>query len=89
VLAAILLAGLLVAMLILPWVIWRRGTLVAMLHGLVVLPGLLWGIHRSWYATVRGIDPPDRDWPFASQRVAGAYTAIVFVVSLFAAQLNR
>jgi hypothetical protein len=70
-----------------PWVIWRRGTQVAVLHGVVVLPALLRGGHLAWHATVRS--PPHASWPFATPRVALGYFLILILISIFAAQLNR
>jgi hypothetical protein len=88
-LAGLMFSAVCVVILLMPWVIWRRGTPVAVLHGLVVLPGVLWMAHRSWYAARRAAVSPHPYWPFASPRVGYVYTGIVVLISLFAAQLNR
>jgi hypothetical protein len=90
-----LLSGLLfsvcfVALLMMPFVVWRRGTPVALLHWLVVLPGLLWGIRRSWNSAMQKTTASNLDqWPFASRRVATVYSVINLLIALFALQLYR
>lgn len=63
-LAAVAFAMVVVLICLMPWVIWKRGTPVAILHGMIVLPALLRGGHLAWHATVRS--PPPTTWPFAS-----------------------
>jgi hypothetical protein len=76
--------------LLMPFVVWRRGTPVALLHWLVVLPGLLWGIRRSWNSAMQKTTASNLDqWPFASRRVATVYSVINLLIALFALQLYR
>jgi hypothetical protein len=69
-----------------PFVMWRRHTPVALLHGLIVLPGVLWMGHRSWHAA-RGTTPIQLHWPFATRGVWTAYILIDVAIALFASRL--
>jgi len=86
--AALAFAGIIAVICLMGFVMWRRHTPVALLHGLVVLPSVLWGGHFSWHAA-RGTAPKSPYWPFATRRVANAYWLICLGISLFAARLYR
>ncbi len=89
-LAAVSFLAVVVLVALMPWVIWKRGTPVAVLHGVVVVPVMLWAGHRAWHTAGRGDGPPvHRDWPFATRHVASGYFLIITLISIFAAQLNR
>jgi hypothetical protein len=88
VLAGLAFAGVIAVFFLMPFVLWRRHTPVALLHGLVVLPGSLWAGHFSWH-TARGTAPRSPYWPFATKHVASAYWIISVVISLFASRLYR
>jgi hypothetical protein len=68
------------------YVAWKRPTPVALLHGLVVLPGVLWAGHRLLNGA-RGMGPTEPHWPFATQRVAMGYFVISIAIALFAQRL--
>ena len=88
-LAGLSLLGIVVLLAAMPWVIWKRGTPVSVLHGVVVLPAMLWAGHRAWHAAVRKGTPVHPYWPFASRRVTSGYFLIITLISIFAAQLYR
>ena len=88
VLAGLAFAGVIALFFLVPFVIWRRHTPVALLHGLVLLPGAFWAGHFSLH-TARGTAPRSRYWPFATKHVAGAYCLILIGISLFASRLYR
>jgi hypothetical protein len=81
--AAVIAAGVAIA-----FVMWRRHTPVALLHGLIVLPAVLWGIHRSWHAS-RGTTLIHPYWPFATQHVAMGYWFTSTAIALFASRLYQ
>ena len=88
VLAGLAFAGVIAVFFLMPFVLWRRHTPVALLHGLVVLPAVFWAGHFSWH-TARGTAPRSPYWPFATTHVASAYWLISVGISLFAARLYR
>jgi hypothetical protein len=88
VLAGLAFAGVIAVFFLMPFVIWRRHTPVALLHGLVLLPVLFWAGHVSWH-TARGTAPRSPHWPFATKNVAVAYSLILIGISLFASRLYR
>lgn len=88
-LAALSFVGIVVLLASMPWVIWKRGTPGSVLHGVAVLPAMLWAGHRAWHAAVRGGPPVHPYWPFATRRVTSGYFLIITLISIFAAQLYR
>jgi hypothetical protein len=87
--SALLFSALIAVTLMMPFVVWRRGTEVALLHGLVTLPAILWATRRSWIAAVRGIAPNNKSWPFASPRITYGYFVILLLVSIFVREGSR
>jgi hypothetical protein len=68
------------------YVAWKRPTPVALLHWLVVLPGVLWAGNRLLNGA-KGMAPTEPHWPFATQRVAMGYFLISIAIALFAGRL--
>src|ERR1700733_13062329 len=85
-LAGLAFAGVIAVFFQMPFVLWRRHTPVALLHGLVVLPGLLWAGHFSWH-TARGAAPTSPYWLFVAKLVASTYWIISVGIFLFASRL--
>ncbi len=87
-LARLAFAAVIVVGVAIPFVMWRRHTPVALLHGLIVLPAVLWMGHRSWHAA-SGTTPIQPHWPFATRWVLTGYWLVSLVIAPFASRLYQ